>query len=140
MGRPSTFTPALATRICDRIASGESIRSICSEKGMPGWETVRGWLLKHPEFAAQYARAREDQADAMDEEILETARSTTAENAQANRVKIDAYKWRAARLAPRKYGDRLAIDADVNVTMSGDEARARIAEIMQAAQARAKEA
>ena len=51
-------------------------------------------------------RAREWQADYMDDLILETANDCTAETAQADRVKIGAYQWRAARLKPKVYGDR----------------------------------
>lgn len=43
----------------------------------------------------------------MDDMILETANRATATNAAAARVKIDAYKWRAARLKPKVYGDRI---------------------------------
>ncbi len=37
------FTADLAVSICDRIASGESLRSICRAEGMPSEVTVRRW-------------------------------------------------------------------------------------------------
>lgn len=60
-----------------------------------------------PHFAAKCARAREAQADLMDERILEVADNCTPETAQADRVKISAYQWRASKLAPKKYGDKV---------------------------------
>ena len=41
----------------------------------------------------------------MDDYVLETANASTAETAAADRVKISAYQWRAAKLRPKKYGD-----------------------------------
>lgn len=58
-------------------------------------------------FAAKYARAREAQADLMDEKILAIADNCTPETAQADRVKIGAYQWRASKLKPKVYGDRI---------------------------------
>jgi hypothetical protein len=107
MGRPSTFTQEVADAICERIADGESVRVICSEPGMPNRATVLRWLSEHPEFAAKHAHAREAQADVMDEIILDCAMACTPESAPADRVRIGALQWRAARLAPKKYGDKL---------------------------------
>ena len=42
--------------------------------------------------------------------ILAVADACTVETAAADRVKISAYQWRAAKLAPRKYGDRQQIE------------------------------
>lgn len=106
-GRPSSFTQETADLICERIAEGESLRQICEDEGMPHRVTVLRWLDSNGGFAAKYARARELQGDVMDEKILAVADECTNENAQAARVKIDAYKWRAAKLAPKKYGDKV---------------------------------
>lgn len=128
MARPSKFSGDLADLICEHVADGKSLREICKIDGIPSRFTVLKWLRDLPEFSIQYAHAREVQADAMDDEILDTARDTTNENAQANRVKIDAFKWRAARLAPKKYGDKFLHDHTHTIDI--DEARARFAEIM----------
>ena len=47
------------------------------------------------------------QADLMDDKILDVADNSTTETAAADRVKISAYQWRASKLAPKKYGDKL---------------------------------
>lgn len=79
---------------------------------MPNRRTVLRWLETNPDFATRYARARQVQGDLMDEKILEEAEKTTPENAHAQRVKIEAYKWRAAKLAPKRYGDRIDVTGD----------------------------
>lgn len=108
-GRPSAFTEDLGDRICERIADGDSLRTICDSDEMPDRTTVLRWLAddQHRSFAAKYARAREAQGDLMDEKVLAIADKCTPETAQADRVKIAAYQWRASKLKPKVYGDRL---------------------------------
>lgn len=104
-GRPSLYSEHLTDTLCRRVAEGESLRRICASPQMPDRETVRNWLDKFPEFSAKWARAREFQADVMDDLILETAEDCTPETATADRVKIGAYQWRAAKLSPKRFGD-----------------------------------
>jgi hypothetical protein len=108
-GRPSVFTEALADEICGRLSDGESLRRICEDAGMPNRRTVLRWLEADEAFASKYARARESQADLMDDLILDVAECCTPETAAADRVKIGAYQWRAAKLAPKKYGDKVDV-------------------------------
>jgi len=125
-GRPSIYSDAVATTICERIANGESLRSICSEPSMPAMMTVMDWAADKEDFRIRYARAREAQAEFMDGAILEAAENADADP-QAARVKIDAYKWRAAKLAPKKYGDATTIkhaDADGEKIEMDDVSRA----------------
>lgn len=106
VGRPSLYSEQVADSICERIAEGESLRMICEAEGMPHRLTVIRWLAAHPEFATKHAHAREAQSELMDEKIEIVANDCTPENAPAARVKIDAYKWRAAKLAPKRFGDK----------------------------------
>ena len=106
VGRPSIFTEAIADRILDRLASGESLVSICKSEDMPGLRTVMRWVGENQDFGTEYMRAREAQAEHMDDLILSTA-AKAKEDPQAARVMVDAYKWRAAKLAPKKYGDAM---------------------------------
>lgn len=109
-GRPSDYADATVEAILDALTDGQSLRQICAGRNMPNRRTVLRWLEQHPDFAAKYARAREAQADLMDDKILEVADNCTPETAQADRVKIGAYQWRAAKLLPKKYGDAQRIE------------------------------
>lgn len=109
-GRPTTFTPDLAGLICDRIAEGESLRSICEQVGMPSRSTVHMWLAQNDTFSDQYAHAREAQADKLADEIIEIA--DTATDASIARLRVDARKWAASKLAPKRYGDKLVHQGD----------------------------
>jgi frataxin-like iron-binding protein CyaY len=128
VGRPSGYTQEIGDSICDRLAEGESLRSICRDDAMPAMSTVFRWLATDESFAEQYARAREEQADALADEIVAIAdesdvatkvdgeQVTLALDATAiarNRLRVDARKWVAAKLKPRKYGDKIQhADAD----------------------------
>jgi hypothetical protein len=109
MGRPSSFCEKTADFICEGLMDGKSMRQICDEPGMPNRSTVLRWMEERPDFASKCARARELQADLMDDLVLEEAKTCTNDNAQAARVRIAAYQWRAAKLAPKRYGDKIAV-------------------------------
>lgn len=112
-GRPSDYSPNIADLICERLMDGESLRSICADENMPSKATVCRWLAAHDEFRDQYARAREAQADVMDDLILDVANACKPETATADKVKISAYQWRASKLQPKKYGDRIMQDVEL---------------------------
>lgn len=108
MGRPTKFSDSLAETICERIANGESLRKICEDSDMPERATVHRWLNENIAFSDRYARAREDQADFYADDIIDI--SDTEKDAQRARNRIDARKWKASKLAPKRYGDKLALD------------------------------
>lgn len=115
IGAPSMYTEKLAARICAGISAGKSLEAVCREPGMPCSQTVREWL-RDPEkasFAASYARAREDQADALFDDIVAIAdEAEGGDKAAINlaRLRIDARKWVTGRMRPLKYGDRSQVD------------------------------
>lgn len=130
-GQPSAYTPELAAKVCEHIANGLSLRAIAAIPDMPATSTIMAWLDgARPEFSEQYARAREAQADKMAEDIIaiadeectmiraskhgldgdddgmqEVVFDTTA--VARNRLRVDARKWLASKLAPKKYGDKI---------------------------------
>ena len=127
-GRPSEYTEAMGLAICERIADGESLRSICLLDEMPAKSTVFKWLTQQTEFADQYTRAREAQADVLADEIIDIADDgsrdyikqedgrTVADHdhISRSRLRVDARKWIAAKLKPKKYGDKLALAGDAS--------------------------
>ena len=110
-GVKTTYSVAVAERICKALAEGRTITSICSDDDMPSLNAVYGWLRSQPAFSEAYARAREDQQDTCVAQILDIADTET--DPQRARNRIDARKWHAAKTAPRKYGEKLEIDATI---------------------------
>ena len=133
VGAPTTYNEHTASVICIRIAEGESLREIVKTAGMPDRSAVYDWLLRHPSFADQYTRAREEQADTLADEIIAIAdeqpeiiavtdKKTGAliehklDGAflQWQKNRIEARKWTAMKLKPKKYGDRMAVEGVEN--------------------------
>ncbi|OOF85122.1 terminase small subunit [Rodentibacter ratti] len=107
VGRPSSFIQEVADDICQLIAEGESLRKVCSRPGMPSQSMIFRWINEQPEFREQYARARENQADFLLEEMLEISDLATPEDVSVAKLRVDARKWYITKVAPKKYGDRI---------------------------------
>ena len=128
VGRPSSYTQEIADQICERLAGGESLRQILRDEGMRPTGTVFRWLNDRRSFRDQYEHARDVQADVMADEITDIAddgsndwmqRETEKgrlitvidhEHVQRSRLRVDARKWVASKLKPKKYGDRIEVD------------------------------
>ena len=120
------FDQKVADLICMMLSEGMSLRQILKADttgALPAQSTIYEWLLRYPLFAEQYARAREEQADTNADEILEIADEMPPEFTdekgrtyldqtfiQWQKNRIDARKWTAAKLRPKKYGDRMAVE------------------------------
>lgn len=122
----SIYTTAIATKICEMLVEGKSLRQVCEEPGMPNKATVLRWLAdeKRAVFRDQYARAREMQAEAIADEILEIADDgrndwmeivgkegdtvgwrVNGEAVQRSRLRVDSRKWLLSKMLPKKYGE-----------------------------------
>ncbi|MGN7766981.1 terminase small subunit protein [Stenotrophomonas sp. 22692] len=141
MARPSKYSQQLADGICDLLVDGKSLRTICSTAKMPSRSTVIRWLAENEAFRNQYARARELQADTLAEEILDIADKAvlgerlkkdgkgkvlerqTGDMVERSKLMIDARKWYAGKLQPKKYGERVALDHGVQDNLA-DQLRA----------------
>jgi len=121
--RPVEYTEDIADEICWRITHGEPLVRICADEHLPHVATIYRWLIRFPVFCDMYTRAREDQADTNADEILSIADEKPPEfKDDKGRVyldqsylmwqkqRIEARKWTSAKLKPRKYGDRVALE------------------------------
>jgi hypothetical protein len=131
----STYTKQMADIICIRLSEGESLKEIVRSEGMPDRATVYRWLLEQPAFCDMYTRAREEQADTLADEIIAIADESPEINEIRDKhgdvidIKIDsgyvayqkqrieARKWTAMKLKPKKYGDKLELAGDPNNPM-----------------------
>lgn len=137
VGRPTSYTPELCDEICAKIASGDSIRTISRDEDMPCAATVFNWLRTHEDFLEQYTRAKEEQADALTEEILDIADDATndwmerrneddkttgwylnGEHVQRSRLRIESRKWLASKLKPKRYGDKQTVEHEGKIEVS----------------------
>ena len=115
-----------AQTIIQEIAdTGKSLRSVCIGVDVKP-STFLLWVSESPELAEQYARAMQVRADTHFSEIIEISNTPspgtvetlkewgvevkTADMIEHRRLQIDARKWCIARMNPRKYGDRTALE------------------------------
>lgn len=137
MGRQSTYTPEIAAKICERLADGEPLRAICRDEGMPAWRTVYDWLTENTDFAARFARARELGHDAIAEDTIAMIDEPPGRTETEHGDKVDPghVQWQKNRVeqrlkllakwSPKKYGDKLEIDAKVEHSVTDRLTRAR---------------
>ena len=128
-GRPAMYSEELAREVCERIAANDvGLLWVCQADDMPSATTVKKWLATDETFAAMYARAKQEQGAHQGERAIQVV-IEEPDPARA-RVLFDAYKWSAAKLAPKVYGDTHAMrllnaagdgDARIEVVTLADE-------------------
>lgn len=90
------------------------------------------WLQRHEEFREQYAHAREVQAELLAEDIINLSDAVIEDGAAVAkaRLQVDARKWYASKLAPKRYGDRIQHEQKITITdLTDDELDKRIKEL-----------
>ena len=117
MGRPlergNPDDPAVVEEICHRLVEGEAIKSICADPSMPSQTTFYQRMADDLTFRTAIGRAREAQQHAEIERTIELADSATVDDWQVKKLQIWARQWRAAKLAPKVYGEKVTLDATV---------------------------
>jgi hypothetical protein len=118
---PRPFDPQVGDEICAKIANGMSIIRAAREAGFPGGVTIYRWAWRNEAFAEQLAIAREMQCEHYAQEIIDlsdvplmakkakkladgSVEVTQFDNVERTRLMMDARKWYAAHVHPRKYG------------------------------------
>lgn len=151
------YRPCLAAEICERLARGETLRSICRDDHMPEAQSVRRWVIyDHNGFASQYANARDIGLDAMSDEILDIADTTeagtrveeslkggtkviTGDMTQHRHLRVETRKWYLSKMAPKRYGLKTTTEltgADGAPLFGEDERARRVAALKERVQKR----
>ena len=143
-GRPTTYTPQLAARVCSAYASScISLQTICRETpGFPHIDTVYEWLQRNPDFSEAWERARARRGDLLAEQNIEIVDNDSrdwepildkegrcvgvrvdGEHVQRSTLRFNARKWLAGKLNPKRWGDNLNVQVSI-----GDELRKLVRE------------
>ncbi len=122
MGRPEMYTPELGTLLCERMIEVGSLSEACDKDArLPERHVVYAWCVRHPDFDAEFARARERLMDRWSDDIITIADDPDIEPNVA-RVRCDNRRWLMSKLAWRRYGDKLVHSGDAEnpiVVLSG---------------------
>jgi hypothetical protein len=104
------FTESLADEICSAVAQGALLTLIAPSLGIPYREICRA-RAEFPEFDRRVRLALECRALQFEEQVLAVAESLKDEKGvSAARLKVDVYKWAAARNDPARYCRKKVID------------------------------
>lgn len=134
-GRPSLYTPEVAEEICSRLATGESLKTICNDSHLPSKVCVLNWVSdpKHP-ITDLYVRARElgylkiadeliDIADDSTNDYMdrvgpdgEVTRVADPETMARSRLRLDTRKWILSKMLPKIYGDKVTQEHRVSLS------------------------
>lgn len=111
----------ISQAVLDGMAiGGLSCFKACQAAGVPN-STFMRWVDADAKLAERYAHAREDLIEKMAQELLDLSDQDVGQThdnkkdwaaIQKHKLQVDTRKWLLARLAPKKYGDRLAIAGD----------------------------
>jgi hypothetical protein len=65
-----TYSPALATEICERVSAGELLILICDEERMPSARKAYCWLKENRDFQALYNASLQDRLAIFEDQII----------------------------------------------------------------------
>lgn len=128
MARPTEYSEEIGDYICEQLAEGNSLTSVCKSQNTPEARTVYRWLLAThnqdlDQFRLNYAQAREIQYQRMADELMDIADDGTNDYVLANsedgdlcrvnpeaigrsRLRVDTRKWFMSKVLP-KFKDKI---------------------------------
>lgn len=130
LGRPHEYTPELGDFICEIVATHtESLPRLherFKDEGFPTDRAVNMWRWRYSDFGNKFNKAKAFQAQLLAEQIIEISDDSTndymqyeegktvlnTENINRSKLRVDARKYVASKLAPRQYGSRFIEDDD----------------------------
>ena len=128
-----THSNEIVATILDRVANGEPLSKVCDAPNMPTRKSFFEWVAKDPAILTGYNLAIEMRADLYAEETIEIADDgrrdyTVTEDGREvpdhdhiarSRLRVDARKWYASKLAPKKYGEAMKVSGDPDAPLMG---------------------
>lgn len=134
-------TEVIWSELLPRIAAGASLPAALRQlpEPRPSLWWAKMAVRDDPDLAERYRAAMELRADALADEIAAIADESIPANLQGSdasawvqqqRLRVDAKKWLACKLFPRRYGDRvgidLAVDQRISITAALEAAQRRV--------------
>ncbi len=108
--RSAHYTARIASRICENIALGSTIKAALAEEPLgPTLRQFWKWLDEYPDFREKFERAQMLQATMHADRILEMAQEVINAPSKAGAYKVasDILKWQAEIRDPKKYGQKV---------------------------------
>lgn len=137
MPSPFVWTLEIEGRLFDEIAGGRAINTIAREEWCPSEATIYRRMATDAEFNKQISAARTAQQESEMDKCIQMADDATTENWQVVRLRIWARQWRAGKLAPKKYGEKIDVTSNgKSLELTPEQRAAKIAALAAAARRR----
>lgn len=120
---PTKYTLKLAEKVCAEIMNGRSLRSICTDAGMPNKSTVMRWMAGNEDFVKLYTAAKAIQAEGFADELIAIAdtpqlgkktvrkngkvETTTGDMIEHRKLQVSSRQWIIERILSKKYGTKI---------------------------------
>jgi hypothetical protein len=118
--RNARYKKALGDKICAELRQGKTLRSICHRMGIDPNAPLE-WADTNPDFARQYARDLHIGLDVLGQQTRDEAYANIKpEDVPLARHRFDVNRWYLGKRAPKRWGDKIAIDATVEATLQID--------------------
>lgn len=114
------WTEELITDICDHLSTGKSLLEVGELQGYPSSDSIYRQMYRDEEFAATIARAREAGQDHEADQIVRMADQADVENWQVVKLRMAARQWRAAKIAPKRYGEKVDIEHSGEIAVAAE--------------------
>lgn len=107
--------------VCESIVDGKSLTHIAEEAGA-SLTRLLAWIDADPERSARVREARTSTARIWDEKAEAEIRAAS-DDLSLRKAKELAhhFRWRAAKVAPKDYGDKLDLNHGGNVTLTHEQ-------------------
>lgn len=109
--------------LCDRIQSGETLSGITRSLKLSHVSVLLRWIAADSHRSARVREARTSAA-AMYDELAQEYIENAADPFELTKAREMAshLRWRASKVAPSQYGDRVQVDATVDHKVMQDDA------------------
>lgn len=119
MPKEIVWTDDLVERLCEEIASGRGITEVSQESWCPSEPSIYRKMAKDEAFCAKINKARAAQQEYEADQCVKMADMATPEDWQVVKLRIWARQWRASKLAPKKYGEKLELAGNPDAPLTG---------------------
>jgi hypothetical protein len=115
---------AIMEELMSEIANGKDLSQLLlkdKDPRFPSYKAIRSWIAQSTKYQKMWATAKMAQAECEFEKTSEIYDQLMSRqlDPKAAKVGLDIIRWRASRLYPKKYNERLVLEASDDENAKG---------------------
>jgi len=111
----TTLPAETVEQAIEMICSGSSLKKASDDLRIPFGTLWRA--VNSEKYVDKYTRAQDDRANVLVESILDVADDPNIDP-KDKAIRVDARKWIASKILPKRYGDRLDVTGAVGAALT----------------------